>query len=57
MLQYYFLTPFVLLAENKYVYSDKLLPFNIKPINIIQKYPHIIELSAFYKFLLYFYFP
>ena len=26
------------LAENKSVYSDKLLPFNMKPINPSQKY-------------------
>ena len=30
-------------GENKFVYSNKLLPFNIKSTNPIQKYPHIIE--------------
>ena len=31
------------LGENKFVYSNKLLPFNMKSINQIQQYPHIIE--------------
>ena len=31
------------LGENKSVYSNKILPSNIKSINPIQKYPHIIE--------------
>ena len=35
-----------MLGENKLVYSNRLLPFNIKPINPIQKYPHIIESYA-----------
>ena len=30
------------LEENKFVYSNKLLRFNIKSINLIQKCPHII---------------
>ena len=30
-------------GENKLVYSNKLLPFDMKFINPIQKYPHIIE--------------
>ena len=35
------------LGENKFVYSNKLSPFNIKSINPIQKYPDIIEPNAF----------
>ena len=31
------------LGENKFVYSNKLLPFNMKPINPIQKFLHIIK--------------
>ena len=34
------------LGENTFVYLNKPLPFNIKSINQIQKYPHIIELLA-----------
>ena len=34
------------LGENKFVYSNELFPFNIKPINPRQKYPHIIESYA-----------
>ena len=34
------------LAENKFIYFNKLLPFNMKSINPIQKYPHIIESCA-----------
>ena len=33
-------------GENKFVYSNKRLPFNMKPINPIQNYPHIIESYA-----------
>ena len=33
-------------AENKLVYTNKLLPFNIKLISPIQKYPKIIESYA-----------
>ena len=32
--------------ENKLVEFNKILPFNIKSINPIQKYLHIIELYA-----------
>ena len=32
-----------LFGENKSVHSNKLLPFNMKSINTIQKYPNIIE--------------
>ena len=35
-----------LLGENKLVYSNKLLPFNIKSINPIQNYRYIIELYS-----------
>ena len=31
---------------HEFVHSNKLLPFNIKSINSIQKYPHIIESYA-----------
>ena len=31
------------LGQNKFVYSNKLLPLNMKSINQIQKYTHIIE--------------
>ena len=31
------------LAENKFLYSNKLLPFNMKSINPIEQYPDIIE--------------
>ena len=34
------------LGENKFAYSNKLLSFNMKSINPIQKYPHIIESYA-----------
>ena len=34
------------LGVNKFVYSNKLLPLNMKSINPIQKYPHILELYA-----------
>ena len=34
------------LEERNFVYFNKLLPCNIKPINPIQKYPHIIESNA-----------
>ena len=34
------------LVENKLVYSKKLLPFNIKSINSVQKYLHITESYA-----------
>ena len=33
-------------GENKLVYSNKLLPFIIKPMNPIQKYPYIIKSHA-----------
>ena len=36
-----------LLGENKFEYSNKLLPFNIKSLNPIQNYLQIIELYAF----------
>ena len=36
-----------LLGENKFVYSTKLLPFNMKSINPIQKYPHVVESYAY----------
>ena len=32
-----------MLGKTELVYSNKLLPFNIKSINPIQKHPHIIE--------------
>ena len=32
-----------LLRENKFVYSNQLLPFKMKSINPVQKYPHVIE--------------
>ena len=35
-----------LFGEKTFVYSVKLLPSNIKLINLIQKYPHIIESYA-----------
>ena len=35
-----------LLGENKLIYSNKVLLFNIKWINPIQKHPHIIESHA-----------
>ena len=35
-----------LLGQNKLPYSNKLLPFNMKPINLMEKYPHITELYA-----------
>ena len=34
------------LGEKRFVYPVKLLPLNIKSINAIQKYPHIIESYA-----------
>ena len=34
------------LGENKFVYSKKLLPFNMKSTNSIQKHPHIIKSYA-----------
>ena len=39
------------LGENKFVYSNKLLPFNMKSIYLIQKYPHSIELYGCILFL------
>ena len=33
-------------GENKCLYSNKLLLFNIKSINPVQKYPHNIESCA-----------
>ena len=33
-----------LFGENKFVKLDNFLPANIKSINPMQKYPHIIEL-------------
>ena len=40
--------PFFLfsLGENKFVCPNKLLPFNMKSINPVQKYQHIIESYA-----------
>ena len=38
---------FHILGQNKLVSFNKLLPFNIKSISPIQKYPHIIELYAY----------
>ena len=32
--------------ENKFVYSNKVFPFNMKSTNLIQKYPHIVQLHA-----------
>ena len=58
---FYYLNPFRIFLEyfniifsfflyslqgNKFVYSNKLLIFNMKSINSIQKYLHIIELYA-----------
>ena len=34
------------LGENKFAFSNKLLPFNMKSINPIQKYQYIIEFYA-----------
>ena len=34
------------LGENKFAYYNKLLLFNIKSINPIQKYSHMTELHA-----------
>ena len=34
------------LGENKFVYSNKLLPLNMKSINPMKKYLHIIESYA-----------
>ena len=31
------------LGEDKFVYSNKRLPFKMKSISPIQKYPHIME--------------
>ena len=47
------------LGQNKFVYSNKRLPFNMKPINPIQKYPHIIESYActLQIFVVIFFFP
>ena len=47
------------LGENKFVYSNKRLPVNIKSINPIQKYPHVIEWYAFILqiFVMIFLFP
>ena len=33
--------------NRKFLYSNKLLPFNMKLINPIQKYPHFIESYAY----------
>ena len=35
-----------LFGEKRFVYSVKVFPLNIKPINPIQKYPHITESYA-----------
>ena len=35
------------LGENEFLYSNKLLPFNMKSITLMQKYPHIIESYAY----------
>ena len=35
------------LEEHEFVYANKLLPFNMKSINPIQQYQHIIEPCAF----------
>ena len=45
--------------KNKFVKSRKLLPFNIKSINFLQKYPHIIEsyVSILQIFVMIFLFP
>ena len=34
------------LGKNKFVYSNNLLPFNMKSINPVQKYSHIIRSYA-----------
>ena len=38
---------FYSLGENKCVYSDKRLPFNMKSLSPILKYLHIIESYAY----------
>ena len=38
------------LGKNKFVYYNKLLPFNMKSINQIQKYT-LLSMLAFYKYL------
>ena len=37
---------FYSVGENKFVYCNKFLAFNIRSINPIQKYLHIIESNA-----------
>ena len=35
-----------MLEDDEFVYANKLLPFNIKSINPIQKYTHVIKSYA-----------
>ena len=42
-----------MLGENKFVYSDKFLPFNMNSISSIQKHPQKLNrMLVFYKYLL-----